>query len=84
VIYTILYYLTIRQMTENSLYTVSDVARILKLSTITVYKYIREKKLEAIEFSGHYRVSSLSLEKFISEHTIPATGEDILPGGKKK
>ena len=66
-------------MSDQIIYTVSEVARILKLSTITIYKFIREQKLEAIEFSGHYRVSSQSLEKFITEHTIPVS----LGTGKK-
>lgn len=47
----------------------AEVGEILKLSTITIYKYIREKKLEAIEFGRHYRISALSLEKFIQSHT---------------
>lgn len=61
-------------MSKHTIYTVSEVARILKLSTITVYKFIREQKLEAIEFNGHYRISSQSLETFINEHTIKAAG----------
>lgn len=58
-------------MNKHKLYTVAEVARILKLSTITVYKYIREKRLEAVEFGRHYRISALSLEQFIDEHTKP-------------
>lgn len=54
---------------KHHLYTVAEVGEILKLSTITIYKYIREKKLEAIEFGRHYRISAVSLEKFIQNHT---------------
>ena len=60
---------------KHHLYTVAEVGQILKLSTITIYKYIREKKLEAIEFGRHYRISALSLERFIERHTVPAQGE---------
>ncbi|MEN9407861.1 MAG: Helix-turn-helix domain [Candidatus Parcubacteria bacterium] len=60
---------------KHHLYTVAEVGQILKLSTITIYKYIREKKLEAIEFGRHYRISALSLERFIERHTVPAQVE---------
>lgn len=60
---------------KHHLYTVAEVGQILKLSTITIYKYIREKKLEAIEFGRHYRISALSLERFIERHTVPAQAE---------
>ncbi len=52
------------------LYTVQEVSQFLKLSVLTVYKYIKEHKLEAIEFGGHYRIQKSSLEKFIREHKV--------------
>ena len=61
-----------RYNSKHTLYTVAEVARILKMSTLTLYKYIKEKKLEAVDFGGHYRISALSLEKFIETHTIHA------------
>ncbi|MBI2443519.1 MAG: helix-turn-helix domain-containing protein [Candidatus Levybacteria bacterium] len=64
-------------MNKHKLYTVAEVARILKLSTITVYKYIKEQKLEAIEFGRYYRISALSLEKFIQDHTLPTHTEGV-------
>lgn len=56
-------------ITNNSIiYTVQEVSSILKLSVLTLYKYIKEGKLEAIEFGGHYRISKTSLETFINNH----------------
>jgi excisionase family DNA binding protein len=55
---------------ETVLYTVTEVANFLKLSVLTIYKYIREQKLEAIEFGGHYRVSKTSLDTFITNHKV--------------
>jgi excisionase family DNA binding protein len=46
---------------ENNLLTVKEVSSFLKLSVITIYKYIREQKLEAIEFGGHYRIEKSEL-----------------------
>lgn len=50
--------------------TVKDVSDLLKLSIITIYKYIRERKLDAIEFGGHYRIHIASLNKFIEDHKV--------------
>ena len=50
--------------------TVQEVSRLLRLSDLTLYKYIKEGDLEAVEFGGHYRVSKSSLDKFISSHKV--------------
>jgi excisionase family DNA binding protein len=55
---------------NSTLLTVSEVAGILRLSVLTIYKYIQEGQLEASEFGGHYRISEESLEKFISTHKV--------------
>ena len=55
---------------KNNLLTVKEVSSFLKLSVITVYKYIREQKLEAIEFGGHYRIEKSQLNDFIKRHKI--------------
>ena len=50
--------------------TVQEVAGLLRLSDLTLYKYIKDGSLEAIEFGGHYRVSRESLNRFISTHKV--------------
>jgi len=63
---------------KTDFFTVQEVSHILKLSVITIYKYIREQKLQAIEFGGHYRISKPSLSSFIDNHkVIKTTGENI-------
>ena len=57
----------------KNLLTVTEIAALLRLSTITVYKYIHEKELEAIEFGGHYRVTFDALEKFLEKHKVTNT-----------
>jgi excisionase family DNA binding protein len=56
--------------TKTDFLTVYEVAELLRLSVLTIYKYIKEGQLEAVEFGGHYRVSSDSLEKFIDIHKV--------------
>jgi excisionase family DNA binding protein len=51
-------------------YTVQEVALLLRLSALTIYKYIKDGSLEAVEFGGHYRVSNQSLDKFIKYHKV--------------
>ncbi|MBI4084644.1 MAG: helix-turn-helix domain-containing protein [Candidatus Levybacteria bacterium] len=55
---------------DNTLFTVQEVAALLKLSALTVYKYIKEQRLEAIEFGGHYRIQKSALDKFIEDHKV--------------
>lgn len=56
--------------TDTILLTVQEVAILLQLSVLTIYKYIKAQKLEAVEFGGHYRIQKSSLEKFINSHKV--------------
>lgn len=53
-----------------TLLTVQEVANILKLSVLTIYKYIKEQKLEAVSFGGHYRIPEAALDTFIQSHLV--------------
>ncbi|MBI2621042.1 MAG: helix-turn-helix domain-containing protein [Candidatus Levybacteria bacterium] len=50
--------------------TVAEVSGILRLSVLTIYKYIKEGKISAFDFGGHYRISDSSLEDFIEDHKV--------------
>lgn len=52
--------------------TVQEVAEKLKLSELTIYKYIKDGDLPAIEFGGHYRVSVPSFQNFLNDHQVEA------------
>jgi excisionase family DNA binding protein len=47
-----------------------DIAKILKLNTLTIYEYIREGKLRAIKFGRNYRIEEKDLEKFIQQSVV--------------
>lgn len=55
---------------KNNFLTVAEVSHLLRLSALTIYKYIKAGKLSAVEFGGHYRISEPSLKTFIKEHTV--------------
>ena len=65
----ILKYITMSSY-HGSFYTVAEVSSLLRLSPLTIYKYIRNGTLEAIELGGHYRIESSSLRRFIESHKL--------------
>lgn len=56
--------------TTTQYLTVKDIASLLKISELTVYKYIRSAKLEAIQLGGHFRVSVEALHVFLKKQTL--------------
>ena len=52
----------------NQLLTPSDVARELQLNLLTIYKYIKNKKIMAIKFGRNYRIAKEDLDKFIESN----------------
>lgn len=63
----------------NSFYTVAEVSSLLRVSPLTIYKYIRSRKLEVIELGGHYRIESHSLKRFIESHKLSVVNSDSKP-----
>ncbi len=55
---------------KNDFLTVQEVAELLRLSVLTIYKYIKEGDLQAVEFGGHYRVAQGALQHFIAVHRV--------------
>jgi excisionase family DNA binding protein len=58
------------QENEVVFLTVQEVSQLLQLSILTIYKYIREGLLEAVEFGGHYRIEKSALQAFIENHKV--------------
>jgi excisionase family DNA binding protein len=54
--------------TKLNYYIVSEVAKILNLSIVTIRRYIKLKKIKGFYKMGkEYRIEKLDLEKFIKE-----------------
>lgn len=49
------------KLNENQLYTTNEVAKILKVSTITVKRYIAQNKIPSIKFNGLRRIDGKDL-----------------------
>jgi len=63
-------------ITKTNFLTVAEVSALLRLSELTIYKYLKEGRLEAVEFGGHYRISESSLFKFIEKHRVHKVKEE--------
>lgn len=48
--------------------TPGQIAEQLQLNILTVYGYIRQKKLAAIKLGRSYRVTKIDFGKFLQEH----------------
>ncbi|OGH24377.1 MAG: hypothetical protein A3B47_01265 [Candidatus Levybacteria bacterium RIFCSPLOWO2_01_FULL_39_24] len=55
---------------QTNFFNVKEVSVFLKLSALTVYKYISEKKIKAIQFGGRYLIDKSSLNKFVKERKL--------------
>ena len=49
---------------EETLYTVKQVAIILKVHPLTIRRYIKDSKLKAIKAAGNIRVSKAAIDEF--------------------
>ena len=50
------------------LLTPTEVAEELRLDLLTIYKYIRTKKLLAVKFGRSYRITKKDLDRFIKSN----------------
>jgi len=55
---------------KTQFYTPEELAEKLKLNIITIYRYIRAKKIKAYKFGGIYRIDGKSFDKFINKSLI--------------
>lgn len=51
--------------TENDFYTTYELAEMLKINVMTVYRYIKSGKLLAHKIGKEYRVSRVELDRFL-------------------
>lgn len=58
---------------QTNFLNVKEVSVFLKLSALTIYKYISEKKIKAIRFGGRYLIDKSSLNQFVKERKINKT-----------
>lgn len=52
-------------MTKDDYYSIEEVARMLKVAYLTVYRWVRAGKLIALKAGKQYRVANADLQKFL-------------------
>lgn len=53
--------------TEEQYYTIEEVAKMLKVAYLTVYRWIQLRKLVACKAGKQYRIRSSELQKFLDK-----------------
>lgn len=56
-------------MEEIKVYSLEEVADILKVTRRTLYTYVKEGKLQAVKMGKYWRVTHENLQDFISKGT---------------
>lgn len=54
------------KINKNQLYTTEEVANILKVSVITIKRYISNDKIPSIKFNGIRRIKGEDLQKILN------------------
>lgn len=65
-------------MADIKVFTLDEVADILKVTKRTLYNYVKDGKLPAVKMGKYWRVSQESLQAFIS------TGTPIIDSNRRK
>lgn len=54
-------------MTTDQYYTIEEVAKMLKVAYLTVYRWIQSGKLTAYKAGKQYRIEKVDLDKFMKK-----------------
>ena len=60
--------INITNMTEEKYYTIEEVAEMLKVVYLTVYRWIQDGKLKAYKSGKQYRINKSDLDRFITSY----------------
>ena len=59
-------------MTELSFWTIKDIARMLKLDPMTVYRYVKAGKLKGYKFGKEFRINNADFQTFLESARVNA------------
>ncbi len=65
-------------MSEKKYYSTTECARLLGVSRITIFNWIREKKIFATKQAGNYLVSSSEMEKLQEKGHLHSADQKVL------
>lgn len=56
-------------MPNNELFTIEEVAEKLRVAYLTVYRWIKAGKLEALKAGRQYRIKQEALDRFLNQNS---------------
>lgn len=59
---------------EDSLLTVGEVARVMRVSNMTIYRLIKSGQMAAIRVGKNYRIRRRDVEKYLSDRAVLVEG----------
>lgn len=59
---------TLNYMAEEKYYTIDEVAKIIKVAYLTVYRWIQANKLTAYKAGKQYRIKKADLNSFVKSY----------------
>lgn len=62
--------MTVEIPSKTDFYLVSEIADKLRVSEMTIYRYIKAGRLEAYKFGKEFRVTKEAYTKFLKEHEM--------------
>lgn len=57
-------------MSQNQFYTATELAETLKVNIMTVYRYIKARRLPAYKFGKEFRIEKREFEAFVEKAKI--------------
>ena len=61
---------SIKTMSEEKYYTINEVAILLKVAYLTVYRWIKEGKLQTDKAGKQYRIKRSVLDEFVKNKSV--------------
>ena len=55
------------QKESKQFYTATELAAVLSVNVMTIYRYIKAKKLKAYKFGKEFRIDRAEFERFINK-----------------
>ncbi len=62
--------------TDLDFYLVSEIAEKLRVSEMTIYRYIKAGRMDAYKFGKEFRVTKEAFENFLKEHDVSKSIEN--------
>ena len=63
------------ELSSERLMTVSEVAELMRVSNMTVYRLIKSGQLSAIRVGKNYRIRETDVQRYLSDRSVRVRGD---------